>query len=193
MTGNAQAQGNDTHYPIFFLMSFSCVFPRRKNARFCKINWYFSIENTHKEKITHKRTDISTYNPNFDFGAVYTNTTIDVISLSLYQSLYLASKQGAGLEHQVPGVLLDGWSWLLQEAIDPSWRGSISTPGARPWTCWTHGRWQSPAARSRGDLQLCWWSRSTLHNIVVDVNWPIISLKSENVHNWKRKWVRSVL
>ncbi len=119
--------------------------------------------------------------------------SLDVIFLSLYQSLYLASKQGADLEHHVPGVLLDGWSWLLQEAIDPSWRGSISTPGARPWTCWTHGRWQSPAARSRGDLQLCWWSRATLHDIVVDVHWPIISLKSENVHNWKRKWVRSVL
>ena len=27
-----------------------------------------------KEKITHRRTEILTFNPNFDFGAVYTNT-----------------------------------------------------------------------------------------------------------------------
>ena len=26
--------------------------------------------------ITHRRTEILTYNPNFDFGAVYTNTTV---------------------------------------------------------------------------------------------------------------------
>jgi len=32
---NAQAQGNDIHYRIFFQVSFSCVLARRNNARFC--------------------------------------------------------------------------------------------------------------------------------------------------------------
>ena len=32
---NAQAQGKNMHYGIFFQVGFSCTFARRKNAQFC--------------------------------------------------------------------------------------------------------------------------------------------------------------